>query len=159
MKTRERILKTAIETFNEKGFGAVNLLEVAQLMGISRGNLTYHFKTKEVLLEAIVKEMWAKIENEKKVARQLPSFENMHFLGRGAGAVQGWIDSVWHRTPVLSPWIGDQGYGRASGCDTMDYGGGSTGAPDRARSRARRSRRRWSERSRPPVLERARGLP
>ena len=78
MKTRDKILQTAIRSFNEKGFGAVNLLEIAQTMGISRGNLTYHFKTKELLLEGIVKQMWERIENEKKIARQLPSFENMH---------------------------------------------------------------------------------
>lgn len=78
MKTHERIMQTATKAFNEKGYGAVNLLEISQLMGISRGNLTYHFKTKEVLLEAIVKQMWSKIENEKSVARQFPSFENMH---------------------------------------------------------------------------------
>ncbi len=53
-----------------------------------------------------------------------PAMEDMHFIGDGAGAVQGWIDSVWHRTPVLSPWIRHVGYGATSGCDTMDFGSG-----------------------------------
>ncbi len=53
-----------------------------------------------------------------------PAFECMHFLGNGAQAVQGWIDSVWHRTPILSPWVRDLGYGKATGCDTMDFGVG-----------------------------------
>jgi hypothetical protein len=55
-----------------------------------------------------------------------PAFEDMHFVGDGRQAVQGWIDSVWHRTPVLSPWIRDSGYGNTSDCDTMDFGRGAS---------------------------------
>lgn len=47
-------------------------------MGMSRGNLTYHFKDKEILLKAIADEMWAKIETARGKSRQLPSFENLH---------------------------------------------------------------------------------
>ncbi|MGH7268852.1 MAG: hypothetical protein ACREJ3_00340, partial [Polyangiaceae bacterium] len=57
------------------------------------------------------------------------SFEDMAFLDSGSGAVQTWIDSVWHRTPILDPWVGDLGYGAAAMCDTMDFGTGMTGAP------------------------------
>lgn len=78
MKTRDRILKLATDTFNEKGYSAVNLLEIAQVMGISRGNVAYHFKNKDLLLQAIVEEMWEQIAKEKKKARELPSFENLH---------------------------------------------------------------------------------
>ncbi len=78
MKTREKIISTAINLFNEKGYGAANLEELAQVLGISRGNLTYHFKTKTDILEAITEEMWQKIEKEKEKTLQLPSFKNMH---------------------------------------------------------------------------------
>lgn len=53
------------------------------------------------------------------------SFEDFAFDGNGAAAVQQWIDSVWHRTPILSPWVCDIGYGSATGCDTMDFGVGA----------------------------------
>lgn len=78
MKTRARILKIATDTFNAKGYSAVNLLEIAQLMNISRGNVAYHFKNKDLLLQAIVEELWEELAQEKKKARELPSFENMH---------------------------------------------------------------------------------
>lgn len=60
-----------------------------------------------------------------------PAFEVMHFLSpeSGAGAVQGWIDSVWHRTPVLSPWVRDFGYGGVAGCETIDFGRGNNLPP------------------------------
>jgi hypothetical protein len=54
--------------------------------------------------------------------------EDMDFLGNGAAAVQDWLNSVYHRTDVLSPWTGDVGYGSASMCDTLDFGTGHTGA-------------------------------
>ena len=62
--------------------------------------------------------------------------EDMAFLNNGTQAVQMWIDSVWHRTPILSPWVRDFGYGNASAgsgssaakCDTMDFNTGTTTA-------------------------------
>jgi hypothetical protein len=59
-----------------------------------------------------------------------PAFENMAFTNDGTRAVQMWIDSVWHRTPVLSPWVRHTGYGGATGCDTMDYGRGPSTPAD-----------------------------
>lgn len=53
------------------------------------------------------------------------SSENMHFVGDPRRAVQGWLDTVYHRYPVLDPWTRDLGYGRATGCDTMDFGTGA----------------------------------
>lgn len=53
-----------------------------------------------------------------------PSGEVMAFMGDGAGAVQQWIDSIWHRTPILDPWVRDAGYGNTADCDTMDFGDG-----------------------------------
>ena len=78
MTTKEKIIRISIKIFNERGFGAVNLKELAKEIGISRGNLTYHFKNKEALLAAIVEEMWTKIDIAKQKTRQVPSFENMH---------------------------------------------------------------------------------
>ncbi|HLK41328.1 MAG TPA: CAP domain-containing protein [Polyangiaceae bacterium] len=54
--------------------------------------------------------------------------ENMAFIGNGTAAIQLWLNSVWHRLPLLSPWVVDFGYGVETGCDTMDFGAGA-GAP------------------------------
>ena len=78
MKTKEKIISTATRLFNNQGYNSINLFELANQLGISRGNLTYHFKDKESLLVAICDEMWSKIENERSKTMQLPSFENLH---------------------------------------------------------------------------------
>jgi len=76
-KTRDKIISTAIQEFNAHGYAAVNLRELSVIIGVSRGNLTYHFKDKETLLEAIVNEMWDNISAEMSKTLELPSFENM----------------------------------------------------------------------------------
>jgi AcrR family transcriptional regulator len=52
LRTRTKILKTAIELFNCQGVQSVSLENIATQMGTSRSNLTYHFKRKQDLLRA-----------------------------------------------------------------------------------------------------------
>ena len=52
--------------------------------------------------------------------------ECMAFANDPVRAVTMFINSVYHRTPILSPWKRDMGYGNATGCDTIDFGTGPT---------------------------------
>ncbi|WP_374441689.1 TetR/AcrR family transcriptional regulator [Pseudomonas panipatensis] len=53
MKTRDRILECALLLFNEQGEPNVSTLEIATELGISPGNLYYHFHGKEPLVLAL----------------------------------------------------------------------------------------------------------
>ncbi|MEM9466884.1 MAG: TetR family transcriptional regulator [Actinomycetota bacterium] len=44
--TADRIADAALRLFNRKGYSATTLTEIATEVGISQGNLTYHFPTK-----------------------------------------------------------------------------------------------------------------
>lgn len=57
MKTKEKILQQALALFNEKGVNQVAALEISQVLGISYGNLTYHFKNKEALVMTLYERM------------------------------------------------------------------------------------------------------
>ena len=57
MKTREKILLQALDLFNQKGVDQVSVLEISQTMGISYGNLTYHFNKKDDLVQALYVQM------------------------------------------------------------------------------------------------------
>ena len=50
MKTRDRILECALALFNQEGEPNVSTLEIANELGISPGNLYYHFHGKEPLV-------------------------------------------------------------------------------------------------------------
>ncbi|WP_258102084.1 TetR/AcrR family transcriptional regulator [Marinoscillum pacificum] len=53
MKTKERILVKALELFNNEGVKEVTLRKVAGALGISQGNLNYHFKTKGEIIRQL----------------------------------------------------------------------------------------------------------
>ncbi len=46
MSTADRIADAALRLFNQKGYASTTLTEIAAEVGISQGNLTYHFPTK-----------------------------------------------------------------------------------------------------------------
>lgn len=56
-KTKEKIIQESVRLFNEEGFAHVSLRDIAGAIGISQGNLTYHYKTKEMLIMAIYERM------------------------------------------------------------------------------------------------------
>lgn len=62
MKTRDRILVTARQLFNERGYGNVPTADIADHLGMSEGNLWYHFKSKRALLEALSSQFAGEIE-------------------------------------------------------------------------------------------------
>lgn len=57
MKTRDKIINTAIQLFNEQGTKAVSTNHIATAIGISPGNLYYHFRNKEDIIRAIFGQM------------------------------------------------------------------------------------------------------
>ena len=77
MNTKEKIIDTGIKVFNQKGYGAVSIQDIANELEINRRNVTYHFKTKDLLLQAIADEMWEKISLERQKRKDFPSFENL----------------------------------------------------------------------------------
>ncbi|HZK55890.1 MAG TPA: TetR/AcrR family transcriptional regulator [Desulfosporosinus sp.] len=57
MDTKQEILSMARSLFTEHGYNGVSMRDIAAALTMSVGNLTYHFKKKEELVEAIVLDM------------------------------------------------------------------------------------------------------
>ncbi len=56
-KTKDKILDIAITMFNQEGTSSVSTNHIAKELGISTGNLYYHFKNKEEIIRAILEKM------------------------------------------------------------------------------------------------------
>ena len=78
MDTKSKIAAAATAIFNQQGFGATTLQDIAAELGMSRGNLRYHFRDRDSLLQAIVDDMWGKMNAERVKSRELPTFANLH---------------------------------------------------------------------------------
>ncbi|MBX8497667.1 TetR/AcrR family transcriptional regulator [Pseudomonas cichorii] len=61
MKTRDRILECALTLFNQQGEPNVSTLEIANELGISPGNLYYHFHGKEPLVMGLFERFQAEL--------------------------------------------------------------------------------------------------
>jgi AcrR family transcriptional regulator len=51
--TKTRILDTALELFNERGAGTVTTNQIAEALGMSPGNLYYHYRNKAEIVRAL----------------------------------------------------------------------------------------------------------
>jgi len=54
MTTRERIVSEADRLFYERGYELTSFSDIADAVGISRGNFYYHFKSKDEILDAVI---------------------------------------------------------------------------------------------------------
>lgn len=53
MKTRDRILHVSLLLFNEEGEAQQTAVDISNALGISPGNLYYHFKGKDAIIRAL----------------------------------------------------------------------------------------------------------
>jgi len=54
MKTKDRILHVSLDLFNTEGEGNVSTVDIANELDMSPGNLYYHFKGKEPIVERLL---------------------------------------------------------------------------------------------------------
>ena len=82
MKTAQKILLTALTLFNEHGENTVTSVDIAIELDISPGNLYYHFKGKDSLVNALMKmheQQMQKILSREKLDTLHPE-EIMYYL-------------------------------------------------------------------------------
>ncbi|NLR93781.1 TetR/AcrR family transcriptional regulator [Flammeovirga agarivorans] len=60
--TKQKILTQSLSLFNEKGISNVSLRAIADKAGISVGNLQYHFKKREDIVEGLYFQLVEKID-------------------------------------------------------------------------------------------------
>lgn len=72
MTTKEKILAKALELFNEKGVETVTTRQIALALGMSQGNLCYHFPKKETIIIALYEQL---VQQFNEIYHQLDTNE------------------------------------------------------------------------------------
>nr|WP_314477239.1 TetR/AcrR family transcriptional regulator [uncultured Pseudomonas sp.] len=63
MKTRERIVQSSLELFNQSGERSVSTNHIAAHLGISPGNLYYHFPNKQAIIAVLFSQYEAHVDS------------------------------------------------------------------------------------------------
>lgn len=78
MGTKERILDKALQLFNEKGITAVSSKHISDELGISYGNLCYHFPRKDDIILQLYFNMQQRVDEQfKNIEKEVLNFEFM----------------------------------------------------------------------------------
>ncbi|GAA0893958.1 TetR/AcrR family transcriptional regulator [Fulvivirga kasyanovii] len=78
MGTKERILEKALQLFNEKGITAVSSKHISDELGISYGNLCYHFPRKDDIILQLYFNMQQRVDDQfKNIEKEVLNFEFM----------------------------------------------------------------------------------
>ncbi len=90
MKTRDKIIQASIKLFNEQGERNVTTNHIAAHLGISPGNLYYHFRNKEDIILSIYEEYARSLllETLSKVSAEAKPLDSLVL----------YLDSVFHTT-------------------------------------------------------------
>lgn len=67
--TRRRIIESAVDLFDELGYGETGLADVLQRAGVSKGAFYYHFDSKEAVASAIIDQF--RVQNAERVAEAI----------------------------------------------------------------------------------------
>ena len=70
MKTKERILEISLQLFNNKGVTTVSSKHISEEMGISYGNLCYHFPKKADIILRLYLNMQEELDAQFQVIRE-----------------------------------------------------------------------------------------
>ena len=77
--TKNKIKDAARLLFNEQGLADTSLRNIAMKLGISQGNLNYHYKTKQDLVEALYHELVHKMDQQmEQLTKSLPIMVLLH---------------------------------------------------------------------------------
>ncbi len=103
---RAQIVQCAIETIAERGYARASLAQIGQRCGISTGVITYHFASKDDLMEQVVETIYRagaeymipRIAAHATPRAQLRAYiqSNVEFIGQNRRAVLALVEIMHH---------------------------------------------------------------
>jgi TetR/AcrR family transcriptional regulator, transcriptional repressor for nem operon len=98
---RDRLRNAAIQMFHHQGIGGTTLADIAQAADVPLGNVYYHFRTKEALIETVIEARTQELRDQFQAASLDPDpLERLKMLVRDARRNQA--DLVEHGCPFTA---------------------------------------------------------
>ena len=76
VRTRDRILAVSLALFNEAGLPAVSTHRIAAELGMSPGNLHYHFRTKQLIVAALFRRFETRLAECMEAAESVAALDD-----------------------------------------------------------------------------------
>jgi AcrR family transcriptional regulator len=78
--TKQKILDASLQLFNDNGINNVRLQQIADEIGISVGNLAYHYNNKEAITESLIANVITELQELLKQYGKYESLNDMDFF-------------------------------------------------------------------------------
>ena len=56
-----KVLEAALDLFSTQGYGATSMRQIAEVCGLSTGNLYHHFGSKEAIFQRLIDDYWERV--------------------------------------------------------------------------------------------------
>jgi TetR/AcrR family transcriptional regulator len=108
--TRRAIMDAALAEFAEKGFAAASIREIAARVDLPHTTVTHHYKSKDLLWQAVAEDLFATIRNlwesEPKVTKSEKVFDRL--LGEYVGFLEfTLVHPLFHQFLAREKWPGN----------------------------------------------------
>ena len=104
---RERIIAGALEIIGEEGVDALTFEALAERVGLTRGGVVYHFRTREALLAGIAQDLLARWKNAALAALAASVLDGALLPGELALLVSGRAEAADLWDDFRAEWVGD----------------------------------------------------
>lgn len=105
VQTRQRLLDTALELFQSKGYSATTIDDIAATAGTTRVTFYAHFASRRAIMSALIDELNVILERDQSPRGSTASalVEVVH--GGSAEAISAWLREQAARWPAIRPYI------------------------------------------------------
>lgn len=105
-QTRQRLLDTALELFESKGYASTTIDDIAAAAGTTRVTFYAYFPSRRAIMAALIDRLNVILERHESPAHRSTASALVDVVHTGtAQAIGGWVREQAARWPVIRPYI------------------------------------------------------
>ena len=105
-QTRQRLLDTALDLFETKGYAATTIDDIAAAAGTTRVTFYAHFPSRRAIMAALIDRLNVILERQESSAHGSTASALVEVVRAGTPeAIDGWLRAQSARWPAIRPYI------------------------------------------------------